>query len=98
VSGYGGGPNQRITNNDPDALNQTFTLHKVHVVQIASGIGTDDLVVQNRSNQKITYCAKVGLKNHERTGITAKTWNAPMEQLTRTIVEQFQKADDAGKI
>ena len=89
--------NQRITNNDPDALNQTFTLHKVHVVQIAPGIGTD-FVVQNRNNQKITYCAKVGLKNHERTGITAKTWNAPMEQLTRTKVEQFQKADDAGKI
>ena len=98
MSGYGGGPNQRITNNDPDALNQTFTLHKVHVVQIASGIGTDDFVVQNRNNQKITYCAKVGLENHERTGITAKTWNAPMEQLTRTKVEQFQKADDAGKI
>jgi len=54
--------------------------------------------VQNRNNQKITYCAKVGLENHERTGITAKTWNAPMEQLTRTKVEQFQKADDAGKI
>lgn len=58
-----------------------------------------DFVVQNRNNQKTTYCAKVGLEDPEQTGqITAKTWNAPMEQLTRTKVEQFQKADDAGKI
>jgi len=35
----------------------------------------------------------VGLEHHEQTEqITAKTWNASMEQLTRTKVEQFHDA------
>ena len=70
--------NQRITNKDPGALNQTFRLLDLHVVSIDPNNG-ENFVVQTK-NKQITYCANVGLENKEgKEQITAKTWTATID-------------------
>jgi len=45
------------------------------------------------------FCAMVTLENEEGTAeLRAKTWDSVMEQLTRTYVETFEAADEAGQV